>query len=214
MRRFSLMMAVLALAAAACGGAAASTTSAPQQDPATTSSTVPSAPTSSVPTPPEDDTVNPGPTETTPAPTTTTTLVEVEGDPAPDFALTLADGSEFTLSGEARPAYLVFWAEWCPTCKRELPVVDALAREYGDQIAFVAVAGKSDLAATAAEAERLFSPAISWGLDDSIWDLYEVPYQPASFFITGNDIVIERRAGPVSEDEMRDLFDELIRLAG
>jgi cytochrome oxidase Cu insertion factor (SCO1/SenC/PrrC family) len=31
---------------------------------------------------------------------------------APDFTLTLSDGTDFTLSSETRPVYLVFWAEW------------------------------------------------------------------------------------------------------
>lgn len=31
---------------------------------------------------------------------------------APDFTLALADGTTFRLYGEARPVYLVFWAEW------------------------------------------------------------------------------------------------------
>jgi thiol-disulfide isomerase/thioredoxin len=139
---------------------------------------------------------------------------EIEGDPAAEFTLVLSDGSEFTLGGETRPVYLVFWAEWCPTCKRELPVVDALAQEYGEQIAFIAVAGKADYPATEEEANRLFSPLVRWGLDDSIWDLYQVPYQPASFFITGNDVIIESYAGPVPEDEMRALLDELVALSG
>lgn len=31
---------------------------------------------------------------------------------APDFTLTLGDGSSYTLSADPRPVYLVFWAEW------------------------------------------------------------------------------------------------------
>lgn len=31
---------------------------------------------------------------------------------APDFTLTLSDGSSFVLSEESRPVYLIFWAEW------------------------------------------------------------------------------------------------------
>lgn len=49
-------------------------------------------------------------TEETPAPLQESQ--ESDG-PAPiDFALDLADGTPFTLSGEQKPVYLVFWAEW------------------------------------------------------------------------------------------------------
>jgi uncharacterized low-complexity protein len=38
--------------------------------------------------------------------------VQIEGPAAPDFTFALADGSGFSLSGEQKPVYLVFWAEW------------------------------------------------------------------------------------------------------
>lgn len=31
---------------------------------------------------------------------------------APDFTLELGNGGKFTLSEEARPVFMVFWAEW------------------------------------------------------------------------------------------------------
>lgn len=31
---------------------------------------------------------------------------------APDFTLTLSDGTDYQLAREVRPVYLVFWAEW------------------------------------------------------------------------------------------------------
>ncbi|NNF63737.1 MAG: hypothetical protein HKN07_05695 [Acidimicrobiia bacterium] len=52
------------------------------------------------------------------APTTTAdgapaaTSTDFEGAPAPDFRLALADGSDFVLSDEAKPVYMIFWAEW------------------------------------------------------------------------------------------------------
>jgi peroxiredoxin len=36
----------------------------------------------------------------------------VDAPPAPDFTLALDDGSEFVLSDEQKPVYVVFWAEW------------------------------------------------------------------------------------------------------
>jgi hypothetical protein len=36
----------------------------------------------------------------------------IEGEPAPDFTLALADGTSYTLSEGAKPVYMVFWAEW------------------------------------------------------------------------------------------------------
>jgi hypothetical protein len=46
-------------------------------------------------------------TVTTESPPTTTAR-----DGAPDFTLQLGDGSDFVLSAEQKPVFLVFWAEW------------------------------------------------------------------------------------------------------
>ncbi|HKY47206.1 MAG TPA: hypothetical protein VJQ79_04390 [Acidimicrobiia bacterium] len=57
-------------------------------------------------------TVDSTPTPTVSASTSSSTSVTEVGDAAPDFTLALGDGGTFVLSQEARPVYLVFWAEW------------------------------------------------------------------------------------------------------
>jgi hypothetical protein len=90
-----------------------------------------------------------------------------------------------------------------------LPVVDNVAADYLDSVRFIAVAGRSDYGSTAAKASELFSN-LEWGLDESIWDLYAIPGQPASVLITGNDIVVNSWFGEAGEDALRASLDELI----
>ena len=52
--------------------------------------------------------VDGAPATTAPAATAT----DFDGAAAPDFRLALADGSDFVLSAEAKPVYMIFWAEW------------------------------------------------------------------------------------------------------
>ena len=90
-----------------------------------------------------------------------------------------------------------------------MPVVDNVAADYLDSVRFLAVAGRSDYGATAAAASELFSN-LDWGLDESIWDLYGIPGQPASVLITGNDIVVNSWFGEAGEDALRTALDELV----
>jgi hypothetical protein len=92
-----------------------------------------------------------------------------------------------------------------------LPVVDQIAVDYLDEVRFVAVAGHGTLEATTERAGQWFEN-LDWGLDDAIWDLYGVPYQPVTFVMTGDDRVLATWAGAASEDEIRSRLDEVVAL--
>jgi cytochrome oxidase Cu insertion factor (SCO1/SenC/PrrC family) len=106
MRRI-LMLVGFALVVSACGGAGGSES---------TVSTAPSEAAQSTAAPTSDaaaTTSGPSASESEPTSTSATPAEQsFDGPPAPDFELTLADGSTFTLAGEQKPVYMVFWAEW------------------------------------------------------------------------------------------------------
>ena len=91
-------------------------------------------------------------------------------------------------------------------------MIDAVASDYQDIIKFVAVAGRSDLEPTARRAEELLTDNVAWGLDESVWGLYEILGQPASVMITGDDIIVEGWYGAVGEEELRNRLDLLASL--
>ena len=96
-----------------------------------------------------------------------------------------------------------------------MPVVDAIAKDYGDDIAFVAIAWKGTYDDTAAQAANLMqSGKIDWALDDDaeIFSLYGVPYQPVSFLITGDDKVYDTWPGVRDEAAIRRALDSLLGL--
>jgi thiol-disulfide isomerase/thioredoxin len=56
--------------------------------------------------------------------------VEV-GEPMPEFGIKTLSGevvSRTTLSG--KPVLIVFWNTWCPSCKKELPEINQLAKTF------------------------------------------------------------------------------------
>jgi len=76
------------------------------------------------------------------------------------------------------------------------------------------VAGRSDFDSSAAVAGDLLSENVKWGLDDSIWDLYDVLGQPASVMITGDDFLVDVWYGAIGEEQLRAKFDYLVSLTG
>lgn len=98
-----------------------------------------------------------------------------------------------------------------------MPVVDAIAAEYGDSVDFVAPAWKSDFAKTEARARELLgSGSVMWGLDEDedIFEKYGIPYQPVTVLIAADQTVVDAWAGTRAEDEIRAGLDALLALSG
>ena len=94
-----------------------------------------------------------------------------------------------------------------------MPVVDALATEYSDRVAFVAPAWKASFDETAQQASRLLqSGEVRWGLDESegIFQAYGVPYQPATVLIGTDGTVVESWLGARDEAAMRQSIEALL----
>ena len=56
------------------------------------------------------------------------------GDPVPDFTLVDLSGQTVRFSDlEGRAVVFNFWATWCPPCRREMPLLDAIHKEYASR---------------------------------------------------------------------------------
>ena len=87
-----------------------------------------------------------------------------------------------------------------------------MAADYLDDVTFLAVAGKADMPRTSARAAELISGNLLWGLDDSIWDLYGVPGQPATVLVA-DGVIVDQWFGALPEDVLRERLDRLVELS-
>ncbi len=56
------------------------------------------------------------------------------GDKVPDFTLQTLNGEKVSFSNlEGRGVVINFWATWCPPCRREMPLLDAVQEKYGSR---------------------------------------------------------------------------------
>lgn len=74
------------------------------------------------------------------------TLVETSlrvpqiGEPLPAFSLTTIDGETLKLEEPKKKIYLLdFWASWCSPCIEKFASVKELDKEFGDQLATIAI---------------------------------------------------------------------------
>lgn len=66
---------------------------------------------------------------------------ELVGKPAPDFTLRKLDGSAVKLSSmKGRVVVLDFWASWCGPCRKSMPVIQGIAKDFeADPFDFFAI---------------------------------------------------------------------------
>lgn len=66
------------------------------------------------------------------------------GQQAPDAVLTDLDGKTFNLSDlRGKVVFLDLWATWCGPCRIEMPHLEKLHKELGEQVAFVAASSEA-----------------------------------------------------------------------
>ncbi len=95
---------------------------------------------------------------------------------APDFTLKDLDGKSVTLSSHRgkRPVLLMFWATWCPYCRRQVPNMVSLRKKYTEEkLAIYGVNIREDRskAASYAEANKINYPLLL-DHDSAAADLY------------------------------------------
>lgn len=134
------------------------------------------------------------------------------GAAAPDFGLTLFDGTDFTLSShlanDARPIVLNLWASWCVPCRIEMPAIDAVANRRPD-IFFLGIAVQDTEAAARAFADEVgVGYSLGYDVDGTILEKYPILGLPATWIIAGDGTVAAQFFGQLDEGTLTELIEE------
>lgn len=125
------------------------------------------------------------------------------GQPAPDFSVTMLDGSTARLQDlRGKPVLLEFWAPWCGGCLQNIPSLKALQARFGDQIAIIAPSsetGRKTVSRFIAEHAISYPVALS---NQRLLDAYRVAAIPVTILIDGQGVVRYHHAGQFSPEAL------------
>ena len=130
-----------------------------------------------------------------------------QASPAPSFPMEDAQGNTVQLSdflGD-KPVFLNFWASTCSPCKQEMPDIQALYGQYGDQIHFVLVNVGAAMKDTREKAENYlteqgFTFPVYYDVDYQAITTYGINSFPFSIFIDAQGNLVTYGQGMLSAE--------------
>ena len=127
-----------------------------------------------------------------------------------DFAGRTVDGGSFdgaSLAGS--PTVLWFWAPWCPTCRGQIPQVEALADDFGDRVDVVGIGSLDSAEAIADFAGDVDGVTQLEDADGELWKRFGVTEQ-SSFVVLDADGEVAFEAGYGGSDDLADRVESLL----
>jgi peroxiredoxin len=136
------------------------------------------------------------------------------GTHATDFKLKDLDGNEFTLAGaRGKVVMLDFWATWCGPCRRELPAIEKIYREY--RKAGVIIAGVNDEEAGKIRGfvkKNQYSFPTLVDSNRKIHAAFRVRAIPSVLIIGPDGVITKHFIGGRGETELRAALDQALGL--
>ena len=140
--------------------------------------------------------------------------------PAPDFTLTDQYGTSHTLSDyKGKTIFLNFWGTWCPPCRAEMPEIQELYEEYGENTGDVIILGValpnvgkegSEEEITAFLDENGYTYPTVMDEEASIASSYYISAFPTTFMIDKDGNVFGYATGQLTKEIMKDIIQQTI----
>jgi thiol-disulfide isomerase/thioredoxin len=135
------------------------------------------------------------------------------GQPAPSLSSEGLDGRTWSLDdADGRLVWVNFWATSCEPCRTEMPAMQRLAEEYGDDLLILGVDWGEDPAAVADFVER-YGVSYPILLDPDLQTYYRwagTDGLPRHYFIGAEGTVVREIVGPLDPARMVGILDELL----
>jgi thiol-disulfide isomerase/thioredoxin len=144
------------------------------------------------------------------------------GDPVPNFTLQTLDGKPVTFSSlQGQAVVLNFWATWCPPCRRELPLLEAVQKEYsarGVTIAGINLDEPVDLVRTYVRSAGVTYPiwvdprAAEPGFKGTreLYNQFGGVGLPTTFFIDANGVIRDSYIGELNRAFLQNRIESML----
>ena len=145
---------------------------------------------------------------------TTLAPPQLVGKAAADFTVQTVDGKPYSLSAlKGKPVLLDFWATWCGPCRKAMPSVEKISREYKDQgliVLGVNAGEEREIVASFLKKTPMAYPAVlSLSGESTILADYKVKAYPTFVLIGPDGDVAAYEMGFGGEQMLRGMLEKI-----
>ncbi|MBB6670208.1 TlpA family protein disulfide reductase [Cohnella nanjingensis] len=130
--------------------------------------------------------------------------------PAAPFTLTDLDGNSVSLADlRGKRVYLNFWTTWCKYCKKEMPAMEQVYRDYKEEgLVMLAVdMGESGKKAASYINDNGYTFPVLLDEDKRASEAYQVTSIPVTVLVDPDGRIAYRRIGAMKEEQMREAIE-------
>lgn len=134
-----------------------------------------------------------------------------------DFELESFEGEKVRLSQfRGKSLFIDFWAAWCPFCINEMPEIEKIHKEFGDQLVVLGI-HRSETEKIEQGAKFAKERGVTYTLlKDSSGGVYRVltggrNFMPYALYIDKDGNIVKTKAGPKTAEEMKQAIEELLK---
>lgn len=141
------------------------------------------------------------------------------GDPAPEFSVTDIDGQEFALADARGKVVLInFFATWCGPCLMELPHIQKIWEEHGDDESFeLLVIGREETgeSVTQFRTKNGYTFPMAADPDREIYGNFAKELIPRTILVAADGTILFSKSGFYEEDlvQLKRLLHEVLNSA-
>lgn len=130
---------------------------------------------------------------------------------SPDFEASFLNGTKFSMHGlRGQPVILNFWATWCPPCRKEMPNLEKVFKQGKIAVIGINLNENPERVKKYLDKFNITFP-VAIDIQDKIQQKYSVLLKPTTYFIDKNGIIIDKKYGALSSDELNEKAEKLLK---
>jgi cytochrome c biogenesis protein CcmG/thiol:disulfide interchange protein DsbE len=137
----------------------------------------------------------------------------VDNKKAPDFSLTGTDGKIIKLSDfKGKVIIIDFWATWCPPCRKGIPDLIELQKEFGKKVVVIGISLDQEKSDVPPFMKKMgINYPVAYGTPE-VFRLYaDEDAIPHSFIIDRKGNLVDQHIGLVDKSEYSELIKKLLK---